>query len=64
MKKTAIIINTSRGGIINEIDLDNALNEKIITFSGFSFLSTTYCGFFSVCIWKGKGTRNGKQPED
>ena len=34
MKKTAIIINTSRGGIINEIDLDNALNEKIIFGAG------------------------------
>ena len=34
MKKTAIIINTSRGGIINEIDLDNALNDKIIFGAG------------------------------
>ena len=34
MKKTAIIINTSRGGIINEIDLDKALNEKIIFGAG------------------------------
>ncbi len=34
MKKTAIIINTSRGGIINEIDLNNALNEKIIFGAG------------------------------
>ena len=34
MKKTAVIINTSRGGIINEIDLDNALNEKIIFGAG------------------------------
>lgn len=30
MKKTAIIINTARGGIINEIDLRIALKEKII----------------------------------
>ncbi len=30
MKKTAIIINTARGGIINEIDLKIALKEKII----------------------------------
>ena len=30
MKKNVIIINTSRGGIINEIDLDKAMNEKII----------------------------------
>ena len=34
MKKTSIIINTSRGGIINEIDLNNALNERIIFGAG------------------------------
>ena len=34
MKKTAIIINASRGGVVNEIDLDRALNEKIISFAG------------------------------
>ncbi len=34
MKKTAIIINTSRGGIINEVDLDNALNKKVIFGAG------------------------------
>ena len=34
MKRTAIIINTSRGGIINEIDLNNALNEEIIFGAG------------------------------
>ena len=34
MKKSAIIINTSRGGIINEIDLNNALNEKVIFGAG------------------------------
>ena len=30
MKKNSVIINTARGGIINEIDLDKALNEKLI----------------------------------
>ena len=30
MKKNAFIVNTARGGIINEIDLDKALNEKLI----------------------------------
>jgi len=30
MKKNSIIINTARGGIINEIDLDKALNENLI----------------------------------
>ena len=34
MKKNAIIINASRGGIVNEIDLNNALNKKIISFAG------------------------------
>ena len=34
MKKTAIIINASRGGVVNEIDLNRALNEKIISFAG------------------------------
>ena len=30
MKKNAVIVNTARGGIINEVDLDKALNENII----------------------------------
>jgi len=34
MKKNAIIINTSRGGTINEIDLDNALKNNIIFGAG------------------------------
>ena len=34
MKKNVIIINTSRGGIINEIDLNKAINEKIIFGAG------------------------------
>ena len=34
MKKKAIIINTARGGIINEKDLDTALNNKIIFGAG------------------------------
>ncbi len=34
MKKNAIIINTSRGGIINEIDLDKALKNNIIFGAG------------------------------
>ena len=34
MKKTAVIINTARGGIINESDLDKALNERIILAAG------------------------------
>ena len=34
MKKNAIIINTSRGGIINEIDLDNALKKILYSVQG------------------------------
>ena len=34
MKESSIIINTSRGGIINEIDLDNALNKGLIFGAG------------------------------
>ena len=34
MKKSSIIINTSRGGIINEIDLNYALNKKVIFGAG------------------------------
>ena len=34
MKKNAVIINTSRGGIINEIDLDKALKDNIIFGAG------------------------------
>ena len=34
MKKEAIIINTARGGIINEVDLNEALNESLIFGAG------------------------------
>ena len=34
MKKSSVIINTSRGGIINEIDLDKALKDNIIFGAG------------------------------
>ena len=34
MKNTAVIINTARGGIVNELDLDKALNEKMILAAG------------------------------
>ena len=34
MKKNSIIINTSRGGIVNENDLNIALNEKLIFGAG------------------------------
>ena len=34
MKKNSIIINTARGGIINELDLHKALNENIIFGAG------------------------------
>ena len=34
MKKNCIIINAARGGVINEIDLDKALNENLIFGAG------------------------------
>ena len=34
MKKDSIIINTARGGIVNEVDLVHALNKKIISAAG------------------------------
>ena len=34
MKKNAVILNTARGGIVNEQDLDKAVNEKIIFAAG------------------------------
>ena len=34
MKKNSILINVSRGGIVNEKDLDFALNNKLIFFAG------------------------------
>ena len=34
MKKDVIIINTARGGIVNEIDLDEAIKKNIIFGAG------------------------------
>ena len=39
MKKNSVIINTARGGIVNEIDLNQALNEKIIFAAGLDVFS-------------------------
>jgi len=39
MKKTSVIINTARGGIVNEADLNKALNEKIIFAAGLDVFS-------------------------
>ncbi len=39
MKPTAFIVNTARGGIINEQDLRNALEQKIIAGAGVDVLS-------------------------
>ena len=34
MKKTAVLINAARGGVVNENDLNKALNENLISFAG------------------------------
>ena len=34
MKKSSVIINAARGGVVNEEDLNNALNNNIISFAG------------------------------
>ena len=40
MKKTCIIINAARGGIVNEVDLDKALNENLIFGAGLDVFET------------------------
>lgn len=39
MKPSAILINTGRGGLVNELDLKNALENKIIAAAGLDVLS-------------------------
>ena len=40
MKKNSIIVNTARGGIINEGDLEKALNENLIFGAALDVFST------------------------
>ena len=40
MKKNCIIINAARGGIINEVDLNKALNENLIFGAGLDVFIT------------------------
>ena len=40
MKKNCIIINAARGGIINEVDLDRALNENLVFGAGLDVFET------------------------
>jgi glycerate dehydrogenase len=40
MKKTALLINTGRGGIVNENDLACALNENLIGGAGLDVMQT------------------------
>ena len=40
MKKNCIIINAARGGIVNEVDLDRALNEDLIFGAGLDVFET------------------------
>ena len=39
MKKNTIIVNTARGGIINELDLEKALNENLLFGAGLDVFS-------------------------
>jgi D-3-phosphoglycerate dehydrogenase len=39
MKKSSVIINTARGGIVNETDLNQAINENIILGAGLDVFS-------------------------
>jgi Lactate dehydrogenase and related dehydrogenases len=40
MKNTAILVNVGRGGIVNEIDLANAIDSNIIAFAGVDVYAT------------------------
>ena len=40
MKKTAVLINAARGGVVNENDLNKALNENLISFAGVDVFET------------------------
>jgi D-3-phosphoglycerate dehydrogenase len=40
MKKSAVLINISRGGIVNEKDLNKALEDKLISFAGIDVFET------------------------
>ena len=40
LKKSCIIINASRGGVVNEVDLDQALNEGLIFGAGLDVFET------------------------
>ena len=40
MKKNCVIINAARGGIVNEVDLDRALNENLIFGAGLDVFET------------------------
>ena len=53
MKKNSILINTARGGIINELDLNQALNEK-------STKSYIYCPLRTFCSAMDSNGYNGK----
>lgn len=49
MKKTALLINTSRGGIVNEADLLQALTSGQITAAGLDVFAASLCVWMTLC---------------
>ena len=52
MKKSSIIINAARGGIVNEEDLNNALDNNIIAFAGIIMIELFFISFISFKVIK------------
>lgn len=48
-EKTALLINTSRGGIVNEADLLQALTSGQITAAGLDVFAASLCVWMTLC---------------
>ena len=49
MKRSALLINTARGGLVNETALVQALDEGLIAGAGFDVLTTEPPGTAILC---------------